>query len=113
MTKLSNDWPDDADGDVFRRLIEHSFDFSKPYLVDFNIDFDTWPPSATAIATLESMYGAVTLYGPDEHLDGYAQFQVHGFVTYEKVTSVQRNATAAMQPFGGVCESWGVMQDAP
>ena len=113
MTQLSNDWPSDADGDVFRRLVDHGFDFSKTYSVDFNIDFEAWPPPALAIAKLESMYGTVTLYPPDENLDGYAQFQVHGRVTYEGVTSVQRNASAAMQSFGGVCDSWGVMQDAP
>jgi len=37
------------------------------------------------------------------------QFQVVGVVTYPGVTSIQRHVSAAMQPFGGMCESWGVM----
>ena len=113
MSQLTYDWPDDADGGVFRHLTEHGFDFSKPHSVDYNIDFDHWPPPEEAIALLESMYGPVSLYDSDEHGGGYAQFQVNGPVTYDGVTSVQRTATSAMESFGGVCESWGVLQDAP
>jgi len=113
MKELTADWPDDADGGVFRRLAEHHFDFSKPHTIDYNIDFLEWPPTRQALELLESMYGPVTVYEPDEHGDGYAQFQMRELVTYEKVVSVQRSASNAMRPFGGVCESWGVMQDAP
>jgi len=113
MTELTADWPDDADGGVFRSLVEHGFDFSKLHTVDYNIDFPKWPPPREAIALLESMYGSVALYEPNEHSDGYAQFRLHELVNYERVLSVQRSASKAMHPFGGVCESWGVMQDAP
>ena len=113
MKELTPDWPDDADGGVFRRLAEHHFDFSKSHTVDYNIDFINWPPPQQALALLESMYGSVALYEPDEHGDGFAQFRVHGRVTYEGVVSVQRSASNAMRPFGGICESWGVTQDTP
>ena len=113
MTQLTRDWPDDADGGVFRRLARHNFDFSRPHSVDYNVDFRRWPPPAEAVTLLKAMYGAVELYEPSEHGNGYAQFQVYAPVTYEGVTSVQRTASAAMEAFGGVCESWGVMQDAP
>ena len=113
MTSLTEDWPDDADGSVFRRLVEHDFDFSKPHSVDYNVDFESWPPAQGAIELLDSLYGPVTLYDPDEHGDSYIQFQIHAPVTYEGVTAVQRKVSAAMEPYGGVCESWGVMQDAP
>ncbi len=113
MTSITEDWPDDADGGVFRRLFEHGFDFSKPQSVDYNVDFYSWPPSPGAIELLESLYGPVTLYAPDEHGNGYIQFQVLAPVTYEGVTSIQRKVSIAMEPYGGVCESWGVMQDAP
>ena len=113
MIEFTDDWPNDADGDVFRRLLVNGFDFSATYAVDYNIDFQSWPPPAQAISLLKSMHGNVTLHPPGEHLGGYAEFQVFGPVTYEGVTSVQRNASAAMENFGGVCESWGVMQPAP
>ena len=113
MRHTNANWPDDADGGVFRRLVEHGFDFSKSHTVDYNVDFDAWPPPSEAIATLRSIYGAVELYDPDEFGQGYAQFKAHGPVTYEAVTSVQRRTSSAMASFGGICESWGVTQDAP
>jgi hypothetical protein len=94
-------WPNDADGDVFRRLEANSFDFRQPHTIDFNIDFESWPPATDAIQLLRSMYGAVELFPPDASGPGYAQFQVLSPVSYELVTSVQRKATAAMVPFGG------------
>ena len=112
MRQIDANWPNDADGGVFRRLVEHGFDFSKSHTVDYNVDFDVWPPPSEAIAALRSIYGAVELYGPDELGQGYAQFQIHGPVTYETVTSVQRRTSSAVASFGGICESWGVTQDA-
>ena len=113
MTELSSDWPSDADGDVFRRLFANGFDFSKPHSVDYNVDFNVWPPAKAAINQLESMFGSIKIYEPDEHGDGYIQFQIIAPVTYETVTTIQRTVSAAMEPFGGICDSWGVMQHAP
>lgn len=110
---MNHDWPPDADGDVFRRLLAHGFDFSRAHTVDFNVDFSLWPPAPEAVEALKAMHGAVALHGPDGNADGYAQFQVYGPVTYEGVMGIQSRTTAAMEPFGGRCESWGVMHDAP
>jgi hypothetical protein len=113
MPTLAAQWPDDADGDVFRRLAAHSFDFSRPYAVDYNVDFKCWPPARAALDLLDARHGPIRVFEPGEHGDGYVQFQLHGPLTYEGVISVQRAVSVAMAPFGGVCESWGVMQDAP
>ena len=101
-------WPNNADGDVFRRLETNGFDFSKSYAVDFTVDFEKWPPAKAALDLLTSKYGDLDLYEPDEEGDGYVLFQVVSPVTYEGIMSVQRNASIAMKPFGGICESWGV-----
>lgn len=37
------EWPNDADGGVFRSLQDDGFDFEKECSIDFNIDFDHWP----------------------------------------------------------------------
>ena len=113
MGPLVATWPNDADGDVFRRLAEHGFDFSKSHTIDFNVDFDGWPPSPKAVELLRSTYGDIKLYEPDDLGNGYALFNIYGPVTYETVTAVQRRVTTAMQPFGGRCESWGVLQYTP
>ncbi|GAB3381855.1 hypothetical protein GCM10027432_09760 [Lysobacter fragariae] len=102
-------WPDDADGDVFRRLEADGFDFSKSYAIDYNVDFETWPPAPAALEILRSQYNNVEVFEPDEDGDGYVLFQITGLVTYEGVTSVQRRTSSTMQPYGGICDSWGVL----
>lgn len=67
------DWPNDADGDVFRRLVENGFDFSEPHTVDYNVDFDVWPPAQTALDTLRSLFGAIEVIDPDDDFGGYVQ----------------------------------------
>ena len=106
-------WPNDPDGDVFRMLHSQGFDFSKTYLIDFNVDFDNWPPKQIALATQNSLVGEVTLFEPDQYGPGFAQFRFRGMVTYEKVIEIQRQVTDAMTLYGGRCESWGVMGDVP
>jgi hypothetical protein len=100
-------WPNDADGDVFRRLESRGFDFSKSHVVDYNVDFEHWPPATAALEILRDRYGNIELVEPDEEGDAYVHFQIFGPVTYEGVTSVQHRVTLDMKPYGGICESWG------
>ena len=102
------DWPNDPDGNVFRILQDQGFDFSKPHIIDFHVDFDEWPPSEEALNSLRSLVGEVRLFEPDEHGPGFAHFQFYGLVNYDDVTGLQRRVTLAMSPFAGRCESWGV-----
>ena len=106
------DWPNDPDGEVFRLLQSQGFDFSKTYVIDFNVDFDRWPPDPEALAALKSLVGEVTIFEPDQYGPGFAQFRFQGLVTYEKVIEIQRQITDAMTLYGGRCESWGVGSDA-
>jgi hypothetical protein len=103
-------WPNDADGDVLRRLEDSGFDFSKPCLIDFNVDFRNWPPSPSAVSLLSREYPSLKMYEPGE-FRGYLLVQVFALMTYELVTGVQESISDAMAPFGGRCDSWGVLQD--
>jgi hypothetical protein len=104
-------WPSDVDGDVFRRLGANEFDFSKEVHIDFNIDFDTWPPSPELMAVLESRFSNVEVYVPDPSGDGYVQITLCALLTYDLVMATQASLTALAAPYGGICESWGVLQD--
>lgn len=112
MPHISTDWQDDADGGVFRNLAAAGFDFSAQHSVDYNVDFESWPPPAGAVEWLRADFGELDLHPPSEEMNGYVQSQVLGRLTYEGVTSTQRRVSAAMASFGGVCESWGVMHCA-
>lgn len=104
-------WPNDADGDVLRRMFESGFDFGSKCLIEFNVDFDYWPPSDAAFKVLSEKYGEINVFEPEAEYDGYYQFQIYSKVTYELVLRTQREASSLMQPFSGVCESWGVLQE--
>jgi hypothetical protein len=111
MPDFTAAWPDDADGGVFRNLAANEFDFSARHSVDYNVDFVSWPPATAALEWLRAHYGDISLYAPTEDMGGYVQFQVFGRLTYEGATSTQRRVSTAMAPFGGACESWGVMHN--
>jgi len=103
------EWPDDADGDVFRRLARSGFDFSAQWDIDFNIDLDSWPPPDALLNKLLQAYPKVEVIEADGESHGFITFVVRAGLTYELVTSVQRTASEIAKPFGGVCESWGVL----
>jgi len=102
-------WPNDADGDVFRRIQRSNFNFETPCLVDFDVDFQEWPPHSEAIRILEREYPSAKVYEPSSDFNGYVQFQIYGLVTYELVVRTQEHVTKLMGPFGGVCEAWGIL----
>ncbi|MFT6735624.1 MAG: hypothetical protein ACJAS9_003835 [Polaribacter sp.] len=106
-------WPNDADGDVLRRLEESGFDFSKSYEIDFNIDFnidfDNWPPSEDAIELIDKEFGTVEVYNLDEDHNGYLLFNINRKITYDLVINTQKRVSKLLQSFGGVCESWGIL----
>ena len=105
-------WMADPDGDALLRLAEDGFDFSKPGLVEFNVDFRSWPPPRGAMACLSRDYPSASVCVTDDDHDGYLEFQVYALVSYELVTNIQSYVTELMAPYHGVCSSWGVVRSA-
>jgi hypothetical protein len=105
----TNNWPNDADGDVLRRLSAKGFDFSKSYIIDFNVDFDQWPPSEKAVNAIKDAFPEVKVHDDDENGGGYMLFKLNCLLTYELVMETQAKATALVAEYGGRCESWGIL----
>lgn len=101
--------PSDADGDALQPLEQSGFDFSKSTLIDGNVDFQSWPPPAAAIAALSRHYPSVRAYEPVGEFAAYLQFQVFARVTDELVTDIQQEIADLMSPYDGECSSWGVI----
>lgn len=108
MTAQAMDWPADIDGDALRALRDAGFDFSKPTLIDFNVDFQYWPPPQAALRELSRHYPSMEVVEPDDDDEGYLLFQVYALVTYELVMNIQNEVSEMMTPFQGECSSWGV-----
>jgi hypothetical protein len=106
-------WLADPDDDALMRLAEEGFDFSKPGLVEFSVDFRSWPPPRGAMACLSRDYPSASVCVTDDDHDGYLEFQVYALVSYELVTNIQSYVTELMAPYHGVCASWGVMRSVP
>ena len=110
-------WPEDADGDVLRRLESRGFDFSQEYDIDFNVDFDVWPPPEKALALLQLEYDIVIIEPQKDtstgmEFSGYVSFQRRARLTYELVIRTQADVTEKMRPFQGRCDSWGLLHDS-
>lgn len=102
-------WPNNADGDVFRRLQSQGFNFTKPYAIDFNIDFDVWPPSSHVMMQIKKSFPDAKVYEEEGGASGYILFRVNAPLTYEFVVNTQAQATQLVSAYGGRCESWGVL----
>jgi hypothetical protein len=103
-------WPDDVDGNVFRQMQLSGFDFETPNNIDFNVDFETWPPADEFVDMLRAQFTKVEIFPPDSDGDGYVLFVVHAPLTYELVMFIQTSISELASAFGGVCESWGALQ---
>ncbi len=102
-------WPNDADGDVFRRLKESGFNFELEHDIEFLVDFESWPPAQEVVDKLKNRYGNVELYSPEEDSEGYLLFNIKNKVTYDFVVNIQDSVTILVKKFGGVCEAWGLL----
>ncbi len=100
-------WPAGATGDAYRQLVNQGFDFDALHMIDFRIDLDTWPPPGGMMNTVKTIYPQCTIVPLGEDCR-YVQFQLHGRVSHQFVTNVQRLIAKKLKPYGGRCEAWGV-----
>lgn len=96
--------PNDADGDVIRRLHATGFDFGEFVDIDFNVEFDEGQPIQHALEAIATEFPSATI------IDDWIHVTVHGRVTYTLVTRAQARLTELAAPYGGRCDSWGVFQ---
>ena len=106
---LAENWPTDADGDALRRLASEGIEIDKPYWVDFNVDFEKWPPPNEAIELLISKFPGAFLEREADSDDGYILLKLFGTLSYKWVVQTQKELSNLMEPFHGSCQSWGVL----
>jgi hypothetical protein len=108
-------YPNDASGDVFRRMEEHNFDFSKPHPVEF-----------FAILSTEKEADIIAKQYLDDHKKGNILINIETkpydqggmelilvkemMVTYENVTSFENTLQERVSMHEGYLDGWGVMQ---
>lgn len=100
---------DDADGDVLTSLHESGFDFSQPVPIEFNVNFDSWPPDPEAISKIRKFAGNIEIVDPEHEYSGYLVFEMYQALSYQFVVSTQKTVTGLVASYCGFCESWGVL----
>ena len=106
---VPDDWPDDADGQVLRKLHAKGFDFSRRYVVDFMVDFEEWPPNPRALARIRQEFSTAAEYVDDVSGRGSVIVKIEAEVSYRFVVDTQQKLTDLVSDFGGWCDSWGVL----
>jgi hypothetical protein len=105
-------WPDTKDGKLFNRLARQGVNFNKPHYIEFNVDFDHWPPPIAAINELQSRFGTIKVFEPscqDNAQAGYIALKTFTTVTYEFVMDTQQEITDCVSRYGGYCNSWAIL----
>ena len=108
-------YPDDANGDVFRRMERHGFDFSQEHVVDFH----------AVMATEEEADKVARMFLADHKAGQKLEnietkpHEVGGMcldlakkmiVTYESVAAFEALLAERVSQFEGYLDGWGVMQ---
>ncbi|MEX2212768.1 MAG: ribonuclease E inhibitor RraB [Phycisphaeraceae bacterium] len=107
-------YPDDANGDVFRRLEAHAFDFSIEHVVDFHAVFAT-EGEADHIAMLyvadlkagEKLANIETK--PFDRGGMELTISKRMLVTYEDVTAFEIKLAERVSLVEGYLDGWGVL----
>ncbi|WP_220446259.1 ribonuclease E inhibitor RraB [Microbulbifer harenosus] len=109
-------YPDDVNGDVFRRLEEHNFDFSKEYPVDFYAVY----------ATEEEADSIAKLYVQDWKNGGnFKNIETRPCekggmelelvpimkLTYENIVGFENTLAERTSKVNGYLDGWGVLGD--
>jgi hypothetical protein len=109
-------YPDDANGDVFRRLEESGFDFSAEHVVDF---FSVYASESEADQVAQ-MYLADHKAGDSftnietrPHHEGGMELTLSRkmHVTYEAITRFEQQLAERACMAGGSLDGWGVLQE--
>lgn len=106
-------YPDDDIGNVFRRMEESNFDFSKEHVVDFYAVFAT-EKEADSIARMfladKNRYENIETRPYDE---GGMELEISKkmLVTYDSVLDLQELLAERVVLVRGYLDGWGVMQE--
>ena len=112
MTSSTSEyWPEDADGEVLRHLLDKGFDFAQKYVVDFNVDFEAWPPNPDGLHRIRLEFPHASEHIDDVSGHGSVVVRVEARLSYGFVVDTQRRLTELVDEFGGWCDSWGVLHN--
>jgi regulator of RNase E activity RraB len=107
-------FPNDADGDALRRLVNDGSDLSKPMAVDFQVAV---PDEAAANKLAEVAYKLgyrVKIYAsPECSLPWTCECSTRMVASYDALIAIQKELATLARPFRGHPDGWGSFGNEP
>lgn len=106
------DFPNDADGDSLRRVVECGSDLSQPMSIDFTIEAPN-ENAARRIADLASAQGFDPSISDNEGRSSWSVYcSKFMLATYEGVVAAQAQLNELSRLHGGRCDGWSTFGNA-
>lgn len=103
---MSSCYPNDADGDALRNVVESGADMSLPMVIDFAVAVAD-ERTARSVAELVVAHGFDPSISEDDSGSWSVYCSKSMLATYDGVVSVQAQLNELLSPHGGSCDSWG------
>jgi hypothetical protein len=109
-------YPDDVNGDVFRRMEENNFDFSKKHKVEFFAVYAT-EEEADAVAKYFLKYEKedqkLVTIETRPYDEGGMELKIENYmlVTYQNVSDFENELQNITNKYEGYLDGWGVLQE--
>ena len=103
-----SEFPDDANGDVLRRMLDGGDDLSKPRDIDFSVVFRS-RENGEAFASRFEASGLRVKIADDLYQDEFVDVTVIKFMVpdHVEITAFERELEDAAGPLGGENDGWG------
>jgi Regulator of ribonuclease activity B len=104
---MPSSYPNDADGDALRNVVESGADMSCPMVIDFSVEV---PDERTArrIAEVVAAHGFDPSISEDDDSTSWSVYCSKSMLaTYEGVVAVQVELNELLSSHGGICDGWG------
>ena len=105
---MQDDFPNDADGDTLRRIVDGGSDLSKPMCIEFQVAV----PDETAAKGLGDVvyklgYRVKIYASPGCSLPWTCECSTRMLASYEGVIAIQAELAMLAKPFRGHPDGWG------
>ncbi len=111
---MPDDYPNDADGDVLRRIANDGSNMAKPMLIDFQVAMpDEASARELAGIALELGYRVDAYESPECSLPWTTECSTRMLATYAGVIAVQAELAELSRRYGGYPDGWGSFGNGP
>jgi len=111
---MTDDFPNDADGDALRRFVDHGSDLTKPMFIDFQVAVpDEAAGRGLADAAAKLGY-RVSIYPSEKcSLPWTCECSTRMLATYDGIIAIQRELAGLAAAFRGYPDGWGSFGNKP